>query len=695
MAMMARMRSLAPAFIITVGALFVLFMVISDSNVLEALGGRTNTIGSVDGEDVSYQEFMKLLDQQRENRRAQTGEDIPEESMDQLREQIWDAIVTQKLLARQIERFGITVSDKEIEDEILGPNPPEFLKQSFIDSLGNFNRELYEQALFDPRNREPLIAAEEVVRQTKLNEKLQSIVSASVTISEEEIKRKFIEQNTNINVQYAFLDLLKFPDTTINVTDNDLKTYYNKNLDKYKIEAQRKLKYALFPNNPTADDSAIIRRSLENIADNFIRDTLSFEDIVEMYSSLDYEKDTISLSTLPLEAADHFYEASVGSIIGPVATPQGYSLYHLTDVIPGDGAMVRARHILISQFEDDAKNLEEAEKIYNRLIAGENFEQLAKEFSKDPSSAVKGGDLGWFGKGAMVPEFEKASFEGKIGVIQKPVKTSYGYHIIQVTGKSDKKYVVEYITNPITASATTKDAVYNSANDFSYLADKNGFEKEAELMNHQIQETTPFMKNVYAVPVIGVNKRIIDFAFDNKLNAVGPAFKIPTGYVVVQISEVIKEGVKPFDEVKEEIKPLAIREKKYEKAKIIMENLKKQIGNDLDKAPSMEPLVVFNTSGNFTPSGSIPNVGRDFNFIAKALELDINKISDPINGQRGYYLIKVIERTPFDSTAYSAQRNSLRDNLMQEKKNFIFNQWLNQLKKDAKIVDNRHLFFGY
>ncbi|HEY7751473.1 MAG TPA: SurA N-terminal domain-containing protein, partial [Ignavibacteriaceae bacterium] len=164
MAMMARMRSLAPAFIITVGALFVLFMVISDSNVLEALGGRSNDVGSVNGTDISYQEFQLAIERQRENTKQQTGQDVPEEQWDQLRDQVWDALVTQKLLEEEIERLGITVTNQEISDVILGDDPPPFLKQNFIDSLGNFNREMYEEAIFNPDNKQVLVQAEEYVR---------------------------------------------------------------------------------------------------------------------------------------------------------------------------------------------------------------------------------------------------------------------------------------------------------------------------------------------------------------------------------------------------------------------------------------------------------------------------------------------------------------------------------------------------
>jgi len=128
---MAKMRTLAPAFIISVGVLFVLFMVISDSSVLEALGGRSNDVGSINGDKISYQEFSKIIDQQRESQKTQTGKDIDEANMEQFRDQVWDAVVTQKILEQQIKKYGITVSDQEIKDIMLSDNPPEFLKRNF------------------------------------------------------------------------------------------------------------------------------------------------------------------------------------------------------------------------------------------------------------------------------------------------------------------------------------------------------------------------------------------------------------------------------------------------------------------------------------------------------------------------------------------------------------------------------------
>lgn len=694
MAMMAKMRSLAPAFIIGVGVIFVLFMIISDSNIMEVFGLRTNNVGSINGVKITYQEFNKAMENERENIKQQSGKDVPDEDNDQFRDQVWDALITQTLLSQEIKKYGISVSDQEIRDIILSPNPPEFLKRSFIDSTGKFNRQLYLNALYDPKNSQALVQAEDYIRQNQLTQKLQSLLLASITVSEAELKRKFIDQNTKVNDQYALVSLTEFPDANIKVSDEELKNYYNQHLDQFEIKPQRKLKYVLFPTVPSSEDSSNIKLNLENIISQTQSDTTTFKTLVENFSSSPYSKDTLSISAFPASISNQIISAKPGSIVGPAASNEGFVLYHVIGTVPSKDEMVRASHILINQYGDDAKNLDEAMKIYDQLQKGADFATLAKQNSKDPGSAIKGGDLGWFGKGQMVPEFEKAVFSGKVGVVQKPIKTNYGYHIIKVTGKSDTKYVVEKLVNPIKASAGTKDQLLSNAKDFSYLANKDGFDKEAKLMNYKLQETPSFTKDAYFVPGIGVGKSIIDFAFNNSLNSISDALRSSSGYVVVEVSDVVNEGVKTFDQVKDQIKPAVIKEKKYELAKKEAEDLKAKIGEDLTKATTIDSKVIVNQTGDFSNSGSIPTIGVDYNFASKSLDLPINKVSGPIKGERGYYLIKVLSRTPFDSSAFSIQRNSIRDNIIQQKKNTFFSEWLAKLKKDADIVDNRSQFYG-
>ena len=696
MGMMAKMRGLAPAFIITVGALFVLFMVISDSNVMQAIGGgRSKYIGSINGDDITYQEYQKAIENQRESQKQQTGKDIPDEQMDQFRDQVWESLVTEKLITQEVERLGITVSNEEIKDIILGDNPPAFLKQNFMDSLGNFNRAAYEDAIFNPQNAKILAQTEEVVRQSRYREKLQSILEAGVTVSEAEVKRRFIEQNTYMNAEYVQFANSLFPDSILNITEADMRKFYEENADKFKINAQRKLSFVLFKNEPSKADSMLVLKNLENVKKMVENDTADFKYFVDIYSEVPYSIDTLTVNSFSKEAYEYLKNAKIGETIGPVPSPKGYELIHLLKVIPTSEKFVRASHILISQEGDDEKNLAEANRIYDELKNGADFAKMATEYSKDPGSASRGGELGWFGRGMMVKEFENACFSAKVGVVQKPIKTSFGYHIILVTDESNSKYVVEQIVNQVQQSATTRDATYNEAKDFAYLADKNGFEKEAELGGYKIQESSNFALKSASIPGLGPNKRLISFAFENGLNSVSDVFKVANGYIVAKVSEVIPEGIGKFEDNQPKIKQLLTTEKKYENSLKLANEVMKKAGNDLNKVNQIDPRLRVETTGKFNSTTSIPLVGKDNAFIQTSLTLKVGEVSPPVKCLRGYYVIQLTEKTPFDSSSFKAQSSVIRNNLLQEKKNASLNEWLRLIKDKAEIVDNRYMFYGY
>jgi parvulin-like peptidyl-prolyl isomerase len=653
-------------------------------------------VGSINGQDITYPEFQAALDQQRETRR-QSGQEVDDEQIDQFRNQVWDFVVSQILIEQQIKTLGITVSDEEITDIILGDNPPAFLKQNFIDSVGNFNRELYENALFDPQNEQALINAEESVRQFRLNEKLQSIILASVNVTEDEVLRKFMDQNIYVNdAEYTSISVSIYPDSIIHVTDEDLRKYYEENIEKYKESPKRKLKFVLFGNQPSKKDSQLVFKDLDYVKSNFEgEDTTNFKYYVEIYSSQAYSKDTLALSSFNSDAIELFKSAERGDIVGPVVALEGVVLYHFLGTVTSKDVMARASHILINQEGDDEKNLAEANRVYDQLIAGAEFEKLASEKSADPGSASRGGDLGWFGKGKMIKEFEEAVFSGKIGEIQKPVKTSFGYHIILVTDRSNKKYIVEKIVNPIKQSATTRDERFTAAGDLSYLADKNGFEKELGLMNYNNQESGYFTEDSKSIPGIGVNERLVKWSFENGLNSVSDVYKVAQGYLVATISEVVEGRIKPFDEVKDQQKPNAVRVKKQEKARLLADELRSKLNNDLKKITELDSRFTVKNTGRFNSETSIPGVGKNNAFIQSAIYAEPNVILEPVKAGTGYFLIKVISKSPFDSTAYSMQSSTIRNNIVQQKKNTVVTQWLTALKEKSEIVDNRHLFYGY
>jgi parvulin-like peptidyl-prolyl isomerase len=688
MGMMAKMRSLAPWFIVTVGGLFVLFMVLSDSKIGEAMGRRSNDLGEVNGEKISYQDFANLLDRYREFQLQQNGQEIPESQMEQFRDQVWESLISQKLMEQKIKEYDLTVSDKEIENLLLGPNPPQSVTQYFVDSTGRFNREAYDVAIRNPQNKTAILQLEDQVRQQLLQEKLTTLVNASALVSDEEIKRKFYDDNIKMNADYILVSTPLNSDTTITVSEDEIEEYYSNNKDDFKIDESRKVKYVLFKTGASHGDSIAIKNNLDAIRDKVEGEEEGFKTFVEIYSERPYSKDTLQLSQIPAEAQDLIVNAKANSFVGPVLTSEGYILYRVEKSIKTKDQVVKASHILV-------KEKAAADDIYKELRGGADFATLAKEKSQDPGSAVKGGDLGWFGKGMMVPEFEKAAFSGRIGRVQKPVKSQFGYHIILVEDKTSNKYVVESIFNKIVASPSTIDKTYEKASDFQYLAEQDGFETTVSDYSYEIVETPALTKTASSVPGLGANRSLLLYTFDNSVGDISPVFKFPTGYVVSTISEVTKAGYKPLEDVKQSIELEVKKVKKAEKELKIAKEIKDKIGEDGDFNLSKEvfPNAKVASVNNFSTSGSIPTLGRDYAFSQVAFELPLQKVSEPFQGARGAFIIKVTSRTDFDSTSFSLQKNSIRTSLLNQKKSALYSQWLVDIKEDADIIDNRYLFY--
>lgn len=693
MGMMARMRSLAPWFILTVGGLFILFMVLSDSRVLDFTRTQSQNVGSVDGEDISYQDYSNTVERLRKQQ-EQAGQQISEEQMDYFRDQVWDMMVTQKLLDKKIKEFGIVVTDDEVRNAIMGPNPPADIRQQFTDSTGTFNRQAFESAMRDPRNKEILITIEERERQRLTQQKLQNILFASVTATENEAYDNFIRQNIKMKAKYIAIDPNTIPDSDVKVSDEDFKKYYDEHAEDYKIENQRRIKYVLFNRQPSQSDSLIVKKNLEAIVAKLKADTASFKSYVQSYSEQPYKRDTVAMTTLPAEARDVLMKANKGDIVGPVKTYEGYVVYKLVDKVASKNEMVRASHILVRSTGNDASDKQKIDEIYNELIKGANFEQVARTKSQD-GSASQGGDLGWFGKGQMVKPFEDACYSGKIGQIQKPIKTQFGYHIIKVTGRSNQSFVIEKIVNKVTISATTSDKIFQDASDFAYVAKENGFESEAKALKYSVIETPPFNEEAAAIAGLGINKALVKWAFESSIGEVSDVFRFPAGYAVAMVSEVIKPGMKSFDEVKESIRSNVLRMKKLEKAVEIAKNIKSKIGDNGDPqiATSVWASVKIDTTGEFNSSGSIPKLGREYAFAEVALKADLNKWTSPVKGTNYAYLINVTYRTKYDPQLFAFQKEAIKKELINNKRNIYLGQWVEQLKKEAKIVDERYKFY--
>jgi peptidyl-prolyl cis-trans isomerase D len=351
-----------------------------------------------------------------------------------------------------------------------------------------------------------------------------------------------------------------------------------------------------------------------------------------------------------------------------------------------------------------------AADILRRAKSGEDFVQLAQTYSEDESNRDKGGDLGFFKRGAMVKPFEDAAFAANPGDIVGPVQTTFGLHVIKVVAKKkendeskDKKpkegegeemVQASHILLKFQPSRQTLDAANDSASYFASLAKETGW--EAALKTDQLAaQTSPFFDEGSGfVPGVGVKRSVSYFVFRSKAGEVSDALEVPQGFLVLRVAEVQAERIKPLEEVQAQIENIL----RLEKLKDFAFEAAKAARAKLDQNMTLEDLAAqdsleIKAAEPFARGGFISGLGRDANFIGTAFSLQPNQISPAVKGTRGSYLIQLLNLDPIDEADYQARKETIHADLMNRAKQSAFTEWYTHAKEKANIKDYRDLYF--
>ncbi len=349
---------------------------------------------------------------------------------------------------------------------------------------------------------------------------------------------------------------------------------------------------------------------------------------------------------------------------------------------------------------DTARLMQEFENIKKRIANGEDFNQLAREYSEDPSVLKNNGELGYFDRETMVKPFSDAAFSGKVGQVVGPVQTPFGFHLIKIEDRKKEngvwKVKASHILMKVTPAPSRVEQIETKARFFSEDAKDYGFETQVKKDSLEIHKTGLFEETSGFIPGIGQNFAIKNWAFSAKVNDVSGVYRIDRGYVVASLTTIQPAGYKPLEGQTKFIESRIRLEKAKEMARAYAESLKPKVQSDMpfktiaDQDTSRK--VIYNVTPMFTMEQSIPGIGRSVEFAATAFALEPGQKSDLVETVRGFYYLKLLEKTKLDTSAFNAQKETLRRQLLLEKKNLVFQEWYNNIKAQADIVDNRKLF---
>ncbi len=399
MAVLSDIREKSPKFIIAGAAVIFIVLIVFDwgLDLTGPAGGEAAAIaevlGKVNGKEVSYKQFSELVRRAVENQKKQQNSELDDETERQIRSQVWNQIVDEMLIEQEIERLGITVSDQEIRDIVMGPNPPDFLVQQFKDSTGTFRRDAYQRAMMDPQNKQAWIQVEDMIRQEQKRRKLQSLLLATINVSEGELKQRFIDHNMTMNADYVLFDINRLvPDSAVTVTDEDMREYFDSHSSDFQVKAARKVKYVFFSQNASAEDSAAVEMEIQRLSDQAKSGVVDFSELVKTYSEIPTNEAFFKHGELSQKKEDAIFSAKKGDIVGPINDNDGIHLFKILEQRQGTTEFVKASHILFNvvQGPDSVKVIKKAHELLVKARSGADFAQLARENSQDYGSAMQG-----------------------------------------------------------------------------------------------------------------------------------------------------------------------------------------------------------------------------------------------------------------------------------------------------------------
>jgi len=660
--------------------------------------GDNTTMGEVNGEKIAVDEFNKRVDQNTQNFQAQSHQtEMTPQITSYIQESTWSQELNEKILNAEMDKLGLVVSDDEKRSLIQGDNPSPQIVQAFGNpQTGQVDRAKLNNFLSNisaAKNDDPMLIRwndflSHIV-DDKRTEKYLALVSNGLYVNALDAQDDYEAKNKLVNFKYVKLDYTSIPDSKVTVTDDDYETYYNDHKGEFKNpEESRNLEYVVFNAAPSKDDSAVVKTEVDKLAPAFkasTNDSLFVEVNADTKTPLAFQRK----GQLDPKIDSIMFGAAKGFVYGPYLSGDSYKLSKLVDEQVGPDS-VKARHILLPITTSPEKTLATADSIKKLIQGGKSFADLAKTYSVDKGSADKGGELGTFGRGSMVPAFEDAVFEGKKGDI-KIVTSQYGVHIIDIEDQKGSSKVVKVATvdKLLTASSATQSAAYSKAQAFLGTLNGDNFNDQANKAGLKIVKAPDLNPIASSFNTITSGREIVRWAYKASAGDFSDqVFTSGDQYVVARLTQINPKGTLPLSAVKKQIAPqvlLAV------KGKTLADKLQSAVSgaSSIDQVGQKAGSPVVPIQNIVFANPVIPGSSAEYKLIGTVFGSQPGKISAPVMGQSGVYVFTVdnfIKPAPLANAL--RQKQELGQALLQRSQQDI----LEALKDKANVKDYRVKF---
>jgi peptidyl-prolyl cis-trans isomerase D len=508
-----------------------------------------------------------------------------------------------------------------------------FSAPAFQENGAFIGEQRYQQLL--RAQRPPLTAAEfeRSVRDELVLDKLRAVLTDWLSTTDKELEAEYRLRNDKVKLAVVTLIADSFrPEAT--ASDAEVAAYFNAHQTDFKIPEKRKVRYLLV-------DADAIRAK----------------------------------TTVPEANIERAYNEGIAQY----STPE----------------QVRASHILLrTEGKDDAVVKGKAEDVLKQAKSGADFAALAKKYSEDEGSAKNGGDLDYFGKGKMVPEFDQVVFTMQPGEVSPLVKTQFGYHIIKLVDKKPaatrtlaevRQQILDQLAYE-TAHAQAADLAQAIASEVSKPAD---LDKAAKAHGLTVQESGLFARDESIVS-LGSSPEAVSRAFEMKVGEVSGPLQGARGFAFETVVAIQPPAMPKLDDVKDRVRDEVIKQKardlSRQKAAALVAKLKGAADFDkAAKAAGVDPK----TTELVSRDAPIPDLGIAPEAMDTAFRLPVGAVSDPITTDTGTVVFKVLDKKEVTPTEWAANVDRFREEQIAEKRNRFFSAYMMKAKQGMKIGINR------
>ncbi|AWW30514.1 peptidylprolyl isomerase [Echinicola strongylocentroti] len=664
------------------------------------LGGRDTVVGEINGEEISYEEYIGQVERFKQNYVQNSGRNPTENEMYSIREQAWQAMVVKRVFSEQYEELGMTISDAELVDMVQGKNIVGELRQQLTNpETGQFDRQqlisfLQSLESASPQQRAFWAQQEQTFADSRLRIKYDNLLASSSYATKAQGEEQYKTQNTIADIGHLFVPYYAVSDSEVTITDADLESYLSEHREEFEAQNTRDISYVSFDLHPSGADSAAVIDEISQLTEE-LRATDNDSVFVLRNSEISNPYRTfLPGESLPADFSSNVDDPQVGEVYGPFITSRStYVTYKLSGKSEGTPRM-RASHILFStQGMDDAAKAgakAQAEQVLAELEEGGNFFAAAQQYGQD-GTAQRGGDLGWFAKEDFVEPFAEAVFDrDETGLLGDLVETEYGYHIINVTELPKTETVkLAILERELIPSDATRNEVFRNADMFaSGTGNAEEFKSNAEADGYRVMEADGLAANARTVNNLTGAREVVRWAFnDASVGGVSSVFELENAYVVATLKGKTEEGDVTLDQVRGVVRDEVLREKKFQiikeklSGKSTLEDMKAVFSNEasIGTAPSLK-----------LSENTIPGVGFAPKAIGAVFGLENGQITAPIKEDIGVIVAKLNSKTPAGEVAdYTMYQNQLQANGQQRTAYMI----MMAAEELAEVKDYRYKFF--